>query len=57
MCVSEDLRSGGTRVHRLERRLPRENMLPSREGGKEGGRRELLTLLATCIRDANHCKQ
>lgn len=44
-----------------ERRLPRweENMLPGceREGARDGGQRELLTLLATCIRDADHCNQ
>ena len=48
-------------VRRSERRLPRweENMLPrhEREGDRDGGQRVQLTLLATCIRDADHCNQ
>ena len=46
-------------VRRSERRLPRweENMLPRREREGARGQRVLLTLLATCIRDADHCNQ
>ena len=47
------------RVRRSEHRLLRweENMLPrcEREGARDGGQCVLLTLSATCIRDADHC--
>ena len=59
--VDEGRSSERPRVRRSERRLLRweENMLPrcEREGARDGGQRVLLTLLATCNRDAGHCNQ